>query len=93
MMPDTQIVFSTKSLMQINFMRDSGSAELAVIDCLHHSVWSNDIQAIAFPDQQTCIAKLVDHTGNTIRGIEYRLYGCFFEYGLVQPAPFSFAWI
>ena len=43
MMPNTQIIFCTKSLMQINFMRDFRSAQLAVIDCLHHGIGIDDI--------------------------------------------------
>ncbi len=43
LMPIPQIIFCTKSLMQINFMRDLGSTKLAVIDCLHHSIGVDDI--------------------------------------------------
>ena len=38
-----QIIFRTKSLMQIIFMRDSGSAKLAVIDRLHQGIGVDDI--------------------------------------------------
>ena len=38
-----QIIFYKKSLMQINFMRDSKSAKFAVINRLHHSIGVDDI--------------------------------------------------
>ncbi len=43
MMPILQIIFRKKSLMQIPFMRDSGSAKFAVIERLHHSIGVDDI--------------------------------------------------
>ena len=62
--------------------------KLGIVNGLHHDIGIYGGRFMAFADQQTGIAELVDHPWRTVSCVKNGLQGIFFKYGLMAAGTF-----